>query len=85
MTTEYDCDRDMVMRLTDRGEGMYPDGANPEHILIVEIMKRIREATQGNVLDLCDELIRKYESIENAITAVKSGTAQFEQGPELHH
>ena len=72
-------DDDTELRLTKRGKTASLDGLHPETVLLMEIMKRLGRATDGNVQDLFDELLQHYGSAEAAIMAIKSGEIGFEK------
>jgi len=73
---------DRLVKLTSKGQKVCLDGASPEAILIVEIMKRLpgEVAQLGNLHALAAEIVADYGgSVENAVTAIKSGLIQFRE------
>jgi hypothetical protein len=65
--------------LTKRGERAMPDGMDPVHALILEIMKRTKRIDRENLVGLTMRLAALFGSAEDAITALKSGAARLEK------
>jgi hypothetical protein len=69
-----------MFELTQRGRRAHLDGLAPESILMMEILRRIGEPMdEANVIDLTVNLIDRYGSPEDAITALKCGQVDFEK------